>query len=915
MTPLPPPAGTPRVPPRWMRAVDWMLRHAIPRHRSHEILADLHERRARRLSRAATRHTAGRWYLKNAFSLLFHYGVLRMTATPPRHDAGSDAPLGLTERIGAVLADLRYATRGLARRPAFACVVVLTLALGIGANVAVFTLVRNVVLRPPPYPEPERLVALWMEFRHEPGRAGFEIVASEPEYVEFREATTSFAGLAGYWTQRVNLMGEDEPVRVRSAAVSANVLEVLGIAPAMGRDFLPGEDQPGGPAVVILSDGLWSRAFGRDSGVVGRRIIANGESFEVVGVMPAGFQFPSPDMDVDMLRLNSIDPANLAGRSSHYLRLVGRLRPEVSLREAQAEAAVAIERLGEANAGRHGIGPTHPMRMVSLQARRSGPHRPALWLLSGAALLVLLIACANVANLMYARSESRSRELAIRGALGAGRGRLVGHLLVEALLLSGIGCAVALGLATLLLPRLLAVGGGGLLPPGAWRIDLPVGAFSLGVALLSALGFALAPTLGATRGPRADALKDGRGWGDPRRTRVRNGLLLTQLTVAVLLLIGAGVLTRNLAALLRVDPGFDPDGVVAMTFYLDEARYPDIGVLADFHRRLDERLAALPPVVASGAVRTLPLVSDGGQETVVASGVRDADPDGINAVYQVASPGYFRALSIPLVGGRLYDASDTRATPPVVVINQTMARRFWPDGDAIGNTIRMGPASVGNPVMQIVGVVGDVIQTDLGQGATPQFFVPRAQAVAYREMGTREATLVVKGSGTPSSLMATVRAAIRDLDPRIPVSDLRTMESVVSRSVAGERFLSRLMAAFAVVALALAAIGVYGLMAYLVAQRTRDIGLRMALGADRGRVIGGVVGRSVALALVGAALGVAGAVAGSRLLERFVVLVSARDPLIFAVGPLVLVATAALAAYAPARRAASVDPTQALRAD
>lgn len=895
-----------------IRIADRILSTIVPGGRATAIIGDLQERAEQQLAGGRSLRAVTRWYLRDAASLATHYAAERVTGRSfVRHPFRRGIRAEPFRRLAA---DLRVAVRSLWRRPVFSLVVVATLMLGVGANTAIFTVVRNAVLRPLPFPDPEGLTAMWMEFRREPNAPGMVIVASEPEYLEFTESAKSYVGIAAFWTGRVNLMGGDEPYRVPAAAVSANLFDVLGVLPEQGRAFVPGEDLPGAPLVAMISHGLWERAFGSDPGILGRTVMVDGRPNEIVGVLPATFRFPGEE--IDLIRINHIDPSNPAGRSSHYLRLIGRLRPGVSLPEAISEAAVLNERFGKEQAGVHGLDPRHPMMVAGLQERMTALVRPALWVLTAAAGLVLLIACANVANLMYARSEARNRELAIRRAIGAGRARLVGHLLTESLVLGVLGAGAGFGLAYLTVPWLVAAGADYLPAVDGWRPDGTVVAFAAALSVLTALAFGLAPALGSTT--RAQLfLREGAGSASRSRTRLRSGLLVTQLAFAVVLLVGAGVLARDLVRLLRVDPGFDPDGVVAMTFSLDVSRYPSQESLTDFHTRLDERLSALPSVIAVGAVRSLPLATDGGLETVSVSGVVLPPGEHFNVMYQVVSPGYFRAMTIPRQEGRLLDATDRADARPVVVINRATADAIWPDGNAIGNTIQLGASDDNpNPEMTVVGIVGNVIHRDLGRAASPQIFTPRAQAGAnYGGAGTRAATLVVKGTVPPPALIGRVRDVFRQLDPAIPLSGIRTMDAVVGQSLADERFVGLLLGVFSAVAMSLAAVGVYGLMAYLVVQRTREIGVRIALGAQGGQVVRYVVGRSVALTAAGAGLGLLAALAGSRTLEGFVSMVSVRDPWVFAVGPAVLLVISALAAWAPARRAAGIDPLQAIRAE
>lgn len=816
--------------------------------------------------------------------------------------------------MGEVVTDVRYTLRSLRRAPGFAAVVVVTLALGIGGNSAIFSLVNGVLLRPLPYQSPDELVAVWLEFRNAHGQ-GREIAASEPEFMEFRDQSAAFAEVAGYWTGRVNLGGTDEPQRVTSASVSANFFRALDVTLLHGRGFSDGEDRPGVEPVAILSHGLWQRAFGGDESILGRSVALNGRAFTVIGILPLDFRFPGETVDV--VRPAIMDPQNLGGRSSHYVSMLARLRPGVTLEAARADVSVLVSRWNTDFPDRHGPSETHPIVSVGLRERMVGDVRPALLLLSGAVVLVLLIACANVANLTLARAEARHREVGIRTALGAGRGRLLRQLMTEsavvALLGGAAGLALAVGAVRALaawapsdLPRLHSVG-----------IDGVVVLFTLGVSLLTAILFGIAPSVAASR---SDVGRMIRGAATSGRERIlfRRILVVSEVGLAVVLVVVSGLLIKSFARLQSVDPGFNPTGVVAMDFYLPAAVYADNADVAGFHVELADRLARLPGFIAAGAVRRLPLRGEAGMETLNLPGrVRTADDPTWNSQYQVTSPGFFEALAIPLVRGRLFTDRDNVGAPPVAIVNEALAQRLWPDLDAVGRSVQVGAFEGNtNPVMTVVGIVSDVRQAAMERVPGPQLFVPRGQAGAiYGGFVTRGATLAIRADAEPGIVMSAARQVVREIDPTLPVSNMQSMRSVVAQSVSDARFTSFLMGSFSVVALLLGAVGIYGLIGYDVARRTREIGLRMALGADQRGVLGLVVRQGMTLAGAGVVLGMVGALIVSGVVAGLVFDVSVHDPLIFASAPAILLGVSLVAAFLPARRAAAVDPMEAIRVD
>jgi predicted permease len=838
--------------------------------------------------------------------------TVNLLSNSPRRRGSNRMHLGDTMQN--IVGNIRIALRQLRRNPAFAATAVITLAMGIGANTAIFTVLHSVMLRPLAFHEPDELAAIWLEFTRDDG-VGREIAASEPEFLEFRDQTQSFESVGGYWTGETNLGGIEEPERVRGAAVSANVLSLLGVAPILGRMFSSTEDEPGTERVAMLGHSLWQQSFGADTSVVGASVLINGLATTIIGVLPRTFRFPG--YDAQIFRPNIIDRQNPAGRASHYLSLVGRLKPGVSLETAVAETATLMSAWTTAFPDRHG--PTvrnHPIVMTGLHNRLVGDSRATIFILSGAVTMVLLIACANVAGLLLARAESRQREMAIRSAIGAGKTRLIGQLLTESLVLATIGGLLGLALASIGVRAIAVVGPTDLPTHADLSVNAVVMTFAILVSLVAGIAFGLAPAIAAGRANVALAFRDGAGTSTVRRLVFRRALIVTEMAVALVLAVGAGLLIKSLARLSRIDPGFETDGVVTMQFSLNSASYPEVSDVARFHRELATGLQSLPGVIASGAIRALPLTGGAGMETLTLVGRPQSESEpSVNTEYQVTGAGYFDALSIPIIQGRTFTERDTETAEPVVVINRRMADLYWSDGDPIGKQIQVGafPGNT-NPIMTIVGVVGDVRQVNLGTRVNPQIFVPRQQAGAiYGGFVTRSATLVVRAETEPISTMRMVREALRELDPNLPIADLQTMKNVVSGSISDERFTSFAMGLFSAVALVLGAIGVYGLMAYTVAQRTREIGVRIALGADQSRVQRSVVGQGLILAGSGIAAGVLVALGVTRFMSGLLFELDTRDPGIFVTVPVLLFLTAAVAAYVPARKAAAVDPVEAMR--
>jgi predicted permease len=738
---------------------------------------------------------------------------------------------------------------------------------------------------------------------------------SVPAYIEYRDHLDAFESVAAGRNWSANLTGHGDPERLQGARVTANLLRTVGVAPALGRDFLPEEDSPGADRVVIISHGLWQRRFAGDPGLVGKTLTVNDETHTVIGILPAGFVFYRP---VDLFKPIAFTPADMAPENHGYEFLVSfaRLRPEASLDRARAGMDALAAGLRQKFYNKD-----WSVTITPLQEEMTGEIRPALLVLVAAVACVLLIACANVANLLLVRATERRGEIAVRAALGAGRGRLVRQLLTESVVLAAAGGAIGLLLAWWGIKLLMAAA-----PPemadfilGGRRvgIDGTVLAFTLGISLLTGLGFGLAPALFAARGDVNEVLKESgsRVMGGSGQ-RLLDAFVVAQVAVALVLLVGAGLLIRSFVLIRAVDPGFRPDGVLTMRLTLPETRYVDDRRMAAFHDALLARLGALPGVSAAAVISNLPMGGDNWSASFDIEG--QVVPDGQSSPHgdtHVVSADYFKAMGIPLVRGRFFEARDNGladeagAPPQVAIIDQVLADRYWPGQDPIGRRIALG--FEGKPEAplwrEIVGVVGHVKKYGLDGRVKEQYYLPAAQAPA------RGTFVVLRAAVDPIGLVGPAREAVRGIDPDLPLFQVRTMDEVVDRTLVTRRFAMSLLALFAGVALVLATVGLYGVIAYSVGQRTREIGVRMALGAQPGDIAGMVVRRGMALALVGLLTGAAAALAVTRSIASLLFNVAPGDPVTFAVIAVLLAAIAGVAALIPALRAARVAPMAALR--
>ena len=811
------------------------------------------------------------------------------------------------------LQDLRFGARTLARNPGFAAVAILTLALGVGANAAIFSVVNAVLLRPLPWTEPDRAVMIWSRW------TAFEKTwVSEGEVNDYRKESRTLAGIGAWDDGQVNLTGDGDPERVSAGSVTANLFSVLGAAPIRGRMFTAQEDVPNGPRVAIIGYGLWQRRYGGDPAMVGRTIQINGAPYEVVGIMPADFVLPTDFQNPapSVLWVPSGWNSAATDHGSHGYYAAARMKPDVTVAQVRDDLHTISQ-----NWTARGLYPPqmqYDAVVLSVKEEVVGTVRRAIWLLFGAVGFLLLIACANVANLLLARAEARQREMAVRTALGAGAARVVRQLLTESLVLAGVSAAAGLALAGLGV-RLLAWWNPSSIPRVAgaaidWRVLL----FAAGAALVTTVIFSVAPAARLLRSDLTESMKEGGGNATTGsgRTRFRNGLVVAEMALAVVLLVGAGLMLRTLWSLQRIDLGFNPAGVLTMRIALPDTSYERPEQVVDFYATLTDRIASITGVTAAGAARSLPLGSTIGDFGLRVDGY--VPPQGINAKgdWQIVTAGYMPAIGERVQRGRAIERTDTSDSQLIGLINEEMARRYWAGRDPIGGRFAIGQR-MDRPWITVVGVVKDVRHNGLTDVVKEKFYIPHAQW--HRSLGSanliRGMTLVIRTEGSPAALTSQVKDTIRQLDPNLPVADVRTMEDVVGSAMSTPRFTSVLLSIFAMLALTLSAVGIYGVLSYVVSRRTREIGIRVAIGAGRIQVLRMVLGGGLSLALAGIAAGLLLAFAVTRLLRGLLHGVTAADPATFVVVAVLLAAVAALASAVPAWRASRVDPVIALKSE
>jgi putative ABC transport system permease protein len=805
-----------------------------------------------------------------------------------------------TNMIADLWQDLRYGARMLAKQPGFTLIAVITLALGIGANTAIFSIVNAVLLRPFPFPAPERLVTL--------GEYTSGGSVSYPNFVDWRVQHTVFEAISAVrGNESFNLTGSGEPERLQGRLVSAEFFSTLGVKPVVGRDFLAEEDRPGATPAVILNYGLWQRRFSADPGIIGQQLTLNNQRVTVVGVTPPGFQFGA-EADVTVPISSQAERFRVRGADPGIRPVIARLKPGMSVQQAQTELNLIAARLEqqypESNKGRRVV-------VTPLHEAIVGNVRQPLLILLGAVGLVLLIACANVANLLLVRASSRQKEMAVRVALGASRATLVRQLLTESLLLAALGAALAILLAfwgTSLIatqlpdsiPRLQEA-----------RVDAPVLIFTLTISLLTGLLFGLFPALQASRPNLTEGLKEGeRGSSGPRQ-RLRSTLVVAEVALTLTLLVGAGLLVQSFRRVLEVDPGFTPNNLLTMQVSVSN---PDGQQIANFFERLQQNVRNLPGIKSVAVSNGLPLGTVN-HPTFLIEGRPMPENNKPNGQRYTVSPDYFQTMGIALIKGRLFTAEDTRDSQQVIVIDEALAQKYFPNEDPIGKRLKHGPTT---PSLEIVGVVRHVEPYSLdGQSSDVAQFYTNFNQTSLQLLpgGVRRINVLVRTEAEPLSLVSAVRAQIAVLNKDQAVFNVRTMEQAVTQSIAPRRFSMLLLTVFALVALALASLGIYGLLSYAVAQRTREIGVRMALGAQSGDVVKLVMGQGMKHALIGVAIGLVASLALTRTMKTLLFGVSATDPITFAAIALLLTVVALLACWIPARRATKVDPLIALRSE
>ena len=803
--------------------------------------------------------------------------------------------------LEALLHDARYGLRMLRKNPGFALTVIITLGLGIGANATIFSVINAVLLEPLPYKEPDRLVRLW---ESNPGGGLTEVAVSVPNLQDWQKQQSAFEQLAAAENATFNLTGSGEPQRIAAAKFTANLIPTLDVTPMLGRSFLAEDEAVGAEHVVLLSHALWQRQFGSDPSLVNRTIQLNGVGYRVIGVMPSGFQFPaSRELWVPLI----LDPGRepwRSDRTNRNLSVFGRLKPGVLVDQANAEMAVVAQRLQqqhpESNTGWNVRLRTFYDWIVPVEVRRS------MWALFVAVELLLLVACANVANLLLARSTTRQQEIAVRAAVGARPSRLLRQLLIESLLLAALGGLFGLMLTYLGTKVIASANAQNIARLSETRIDLSVLGFTLLITAIIGVIFGVAPAWWAARLDLTEKLKaGGRTEGSKVSSRLRGSLVVAEVTMAAVLLVGAGLLVRNLLRLQAMPLGFAPDNVITMQVSLPGSKYGDVAQRVNFYDQLLQRLRNVPGVVDAAATE-LPPGAGGNWSVEITLDGADATTDKTrsSADAHVATPHYFRAMNIPLVHGQEFSDSYRSDLPLELIVSESFARRFWPNEDAIGKRFRPG---TNNPFGTVVGVVGDVRIIDRQKEELPAFYLP------YGYVGMPGLVVAVRTSAPPENFATTLRSQVREIDSDQPVYNIRTMNELIANATAQQRLQASLSTIFSVVALLLVAVGIYGVVAFWVKQRRREIGVRMALGAGATEILKMVIAQGMRNVLLGLMLGLAGSFALTRWLGSALFGLSASDPFTFVMVALLITGVAFIACYLPARRATKVDPSTVLR--
>jgi putative ABC transport system permease protein len=761
-----------------------------------------------------------------------------------------------------LIQDIRYAMRMMLKRRTFTVLAVIALALGIGSTTAIFSVINSVLFKPLPYEEPDRLVKVW-EKRLALGRT--RNVASAPDFFDWKAQNTVFEDMAAYQRTDVTLGGGDTPERIMATGVSPGLFSILGIQPRLGRLFQPEEDQIGKHRVALISDGLWKRRFASDPNIIDKPIILNGNTWTIVGVMPPGLTFP--DREVDIWAPLTYSDSERSNRGSHYLEVIARLRPGVTIDQARQnmdEIAAGLESQYQVNTG-------HGVNIFSLFDETVGEIGPTLWVLFGAVGFVLLIACANVANLLLARAASRQREIAVRTALGANRLRIVRQLLTESALLSIIGGAIGMLLALWGLDLLLSISPDSIPRVGEIKLDVRVLVFTLIVSLGTGILFGLVPALQASKPDLNETLKEGgrSSSGSVRHNRVRSFFVITEVAICLVLLIGAGLMIKSFVRLMNVSPGFNPENV--LTVRVSPGRkYDSTQKVTSYFQQTLERISAVPGVTSSGAALSLPLSGGAGSRYFQIEG-RPPQPagQGFNANLNFTAPGYFKTMGIQLISGRDFTDADAEGAPEVAIINEQMARMFWPDQEPLGQRIRVGDG----PWRTVVGIVGDVKYKAMDVETRQEMYWP------FYQTGVGVGAFVARTSGDPKEMAAAIRTAMLEVEKDQPLYDIKTLKEILSESVRGRWLNTLLLGVFGGTALVLAAVGLYGVISYSVTQRTHEIGIRMALGASSKDVLRLIVGQGMLLTAIGIALGLCGALALTSFMKKLLFEVKASDPI------------------------------------